>query len=133
MKDRKSTGYGISTYASRTRGGIITVPSGYPRPVKVRFFNVEMDYAIIELCDQRSDLDPIPVSFEEVGPDTDLKVYHYPVDIFNDEHLEDLSQFTAWVKAALPTGHHVSCNNGLYSGSSGVPFLIEGDVLLPCM
>jgi hypothetical protein len=95
MLGRRTTGYGISTYASRTRGGIITVPPGSPRPVKVRFFNVEMDYAIIEVCDGVSDLDPIPVSFDEVDPDTDLKVYHYPVDLFNDEHLEYLSQFTA--------------------------------------
>lgn len=82
-----------------------------------------MDYAIVELCDNTFDLAPIPISLDEVKADMDLKVYHCPVDTFNEGHVEDLTVFSGWVKAARPTTHHVACNVGLYSGSSGGPFI----------
>lgn len=52
-----------------------------------------------------------------------LRVYHCPVDTFNDEHVEDLSPFCEDVKTARPTAHHVACNVGLFGGSSGGPFI----------
>jgi hypothetical protein len=126
MEHRRIDGYGISPYVSRTPQGDVAIPEGYPRPVKIHAFNTEMDYAIVELCDDISDLKPIPLSFENIESDMDLKVYHCPVDSFNELHVEDLSHFTEWVKTALPTGHHVSCNKGLYSGSSGGPLITRG-------
>jgi hypothetical protein len=92
MQSNRRGGYGIAPYASRTAGGIV-VPQGFPRPVRVRFFNRAMDYAVLELCDNWFDLAPIPISLEEVETGMNLRVYHCPVDTFNDEHVEDLSPF----------------------------------------
>ncbi len=99
------------------------IPQGYPRPVRVRVFNRDMDYAIVELCDNSFDLSPIPISLEMIEADMDLKVFHCPVDTFNEGHVEDLTVFTKWIKTGRPTTHHVSCNVGLFAGSSGGPFI----------
>lgn len=122
MDGRRTTGYGISPYVSRTAGGI-TVPTDYPREIRIRYFNTSMDYAIAELTDSDFNLVPIPISLEVLTADMDLKVYHCPVDTFNDEHVEDLTVFPQWTKTARPTAHHVACSVGLYSGSSGGPFI----------
>lgn len=119
----RALNYAISPFVSRDASGRIRFPDGFPRAVQILVYNTKMDYAIAELCEGPFDLAPIPISIENVEADTDLKVYHCPVDTFNDEHVEDLTVFSAWVKSARPTGHHVACNIGLYRGSSGGPFI----------
>ena len=122
MQSQRLGGYGIAPFAVR-RAGAVVVRQGFPRPVRVRYFNTAMDYAVLEVCDNCFDLVPVPISLEVVEADMDLKVYHCPVDTFNEGHVEDLTVFSNWVKAARPTNHHVACNVGLYGGSSGGPFI----------
>lgn len=119
------SGYAIAPYVSRDASGRIHIPKGFPRAVRILAYNTQMDYAIAELCKEPFDLVPIPISTEEVECDTNLKVYHCPVDIFNEEHVKDLTVFSACVKSARPTRHHVASNVGLYCGSSGGPFISQ--------
>jgi hypothetical protein len=82
-----------------------------------------MDYAILQLDDTGADLIPIPISIRAVDSDTDLKVFHCPVGLFTDGNQSDVTVFTGWVKSGRPTRHHIPCNGGLFSGSSGGPFV----------
>lgn len=133
MESNRLVGYGIVPYVSRLRSGAVEIPRGFPRPVRVLQFNTDMDYAILEVGDgggrgrgrgdDGEDLKPIPISLEEVEAEMDLKIYHCPVDLFNDERVKDLTVFSGCVQTARPTAHHVTCNVGLYSGSSGGPFI----------
>lgn len=59
IQSNRRGGYVIAPYASRIAGAVV-VPLGFPCPVRVRFFNRAMDYAILELCDNCFDLAPIP-------------------------------------------------------------------------
>jgi hypothetical protein len=91
-----------------------------------------MDYVILKLADSDigADLLPIPISIRPVEADTDIKVFHCPVGLYNDDAIEDLSVLTVWVKSAQPTRHHIICSGGLFAGSSGAPFVVrEGFVI----
>jgi hypothetical protein len=123
MEERRTTSYAIALAVTRHSDGTF-VTSGL-RPVKVILYNVDADYAIIE--DESVGTEPlVPILIFRglVEPDTDLKVFHCPVGIFlEDESLGDLSVFTKWVKTSRPSTHHVTCDGGLCSGSSGAPFV----------
>lgn len=86
-----------------------------------------MDYALISSA-VKKDLVPIPVSIAPVEGDLDIKVFHMPIDDFNDQEADDsLSVDTKWIKSTLPTRHHMKCSGGLFSGSSGAPFVMRND------
>lgn len=93
--------------------------------VRVSHYNVQMDYCILELLDNRVALTPIPISIQQIEAETDLKVYHAPIDAFNDFTSNILTIFTTWVKCARPTSHHIHCQGGLFGGSSGAPFILR--------
>ena len=99
--------------------------SGPHYAVRIRYYNTNNDYCILELLDTSVALSPIPISIQELEPETDLKVYHAPVDAFNDHSSNVLSIFTAWVRCARPSLHHIYCQGSLYGGSSGAPFILR--------
>lgn len=77
----------------------------------------------LEIDNNTFDLQPIPISLEEVALDMEMKVFHCPVDTFNYGRLKDLPVSVAWITTAQPTAHQVACQAHLYRGSSGGPFI----------
>jgi hypothetical protein len=123
MAERRLTSYAFTLTCVRENGSV-TCPYGYFEARVIRY-NVDMDYALIQST-VKKDLIPIPLSIGPVESDTDLKVFHVPIDNFNDTVVDDtLSVFTAWVKSTLPSKHHMKCSGGLYAGSSGAPFVLR--------
>jgi len=122
MNELKKEGYAIAESTSRLNSGATHLPTGY-RKVEVIYYNQKMDYAILKDLSESNDLQPIPISIRDVEDDTDLKVFHCPVGLFNDMEFGDLTVFTAWVKCAKPMAHHITCTGGLFAGSSGAPFV----------
>jgi hypothetical protein len=114
------------TLSRRTRanGQMPVIRAEGLRPVRVMFYNSQMDYSILELQDNGADLAPIPIWTGNIEQDTDLKVFYSPIGMFLDSSADDtLSVFTNWVKTGRPTAHHVKCTGGLFSGSSGSPYV----------
>jgi hypothetical protein len=103
MLNRVKRGYAIVPYLTRETDGSLNIPAGYPREIEIKYFNSKMDYAVASLVNVPFDLSPIPVSLENIEADMDIKVYHCPVDFFNEEHIGDLTVFTSWTKTARPT------------------------------
>ncbi|RYY43784.1 MAG: serine protease [Chitinophagaceae bacterium] len=123
MQDRRLTDYAFALTCERVNG-VVTCAQGW-FPAKVLKFNREMDYALIESLDKK-DLIPIPLSIGPVEGDLDVKVFHIPIDDFNDCVNDDqLSVHTLWIKSTLPSKHHMKCHGGLFAGSSGAPFVLR--------
>jgi hypothetical protein len=123
MEGRRLVNYAFALTCERSNG-VITCPHGYFE-AKVLRYNVDMDYALIEST-VRKDLIPIPLSIGPVESDLDIKVFHVPIDDFNDTEDDDsLSVDTKWIKSTLPTRHHMKCSGGLFAGSSGAPFVMR--------
>jgi hypothetical protein len=121
-KNRKD-GYAFTVSISRhLTSGAHQMVHGV-RDAQILYYNSVMDYAIIEDKSGSNDLTPIPISIRVVDTDVDLKVFHCPVALFNDEDFGDLTVYTSWVKSAKPTKHHSPCSGGLFAGSSGAPFV----------
>ncbi len=123
MQDTRLTKYAFALTCER-RNGVISCPHGYFE-ARVLRYNVDMDYALISST-VKKDLVPIPVSTTPVEGDLDIKVFHMPIDDFNDQEADDsLSVDTKWIKSTLPTRHHMKCSGGLFSGSSGAPSVMR--------
>ena len=95
--------------------------------VKIKYYNVKMDYCILELIDANCSvaLTPIPVSIQDLEAETNLKVYLAPIAAVNDMTSSTINIFTMWVKCARPTAHHIHCQGVLFGGSSGAPFILR--------
>ena len=127
---KRATGYAIALTMSKSKSGVVHIDGR--RDLVVHKYNTEMDYVILKLTDSDNgaDLRPIPISIRPVEEDTDIKVFHCPVGVYNDGAVDDLSVLTSWVKSARPTRHHIICSGGLFPGSSGAPFVVrEGFVI----
>lgn len=123
MQGKRLTKYAFALTCEK-RNGVISCPHGYFEANVLRF-NMDMDYALI-LSDVKKDLIPIPVSIAPVEGDLDIKVFHVPIDDFNDQEADDsLAVHTKWIKSTEPTKHHIKCSGGLFSGSSGAPFVMR--------
>lgn len=123
MLDSRRNGYAIALTCERHQG-VVTCPDGWFEVQVVRF-NKEMDYALLNSI-VKKDLPPIPLSIAAVESDLDVKVFHVPIDDFNEKVEDDsLSVYTVWIKSALPSKHHMKCAGGLYAGSSGGPFVLR--------
>jgi hypothetical protein len=123
MHGRRLTDYAFTLVCER-KDGVIYCDEGLFR-ARVERYNVDMDYALLASVDKK-DLTPIPLSIRPVEADRDLKVFHMPIDDFNDVEADDsLSVHTKWVKSTFPTAHHMKCSGGLYAGSSGAPFVMR--------
>jgi hypothetical protein len=123
MHGRRLTDYAFTLVCER-KDGVIYCHGGLFR-ARVDRYNVDMDYALLVSVD-KNDLTPIPLSIRPVEADRDLKVFHMPIDDFNDVEADDsLSVHTKWVKSTFPTAHHMKCSGGLYAGSSGSPFVMR--------
>lgn len=123
MLDDRRTGYAIALTCERSKG-VVSCPDGW-FGVKVVRFNKDMDYALIESVIKK-DLAPIPLSIATVEGDLYVKVFHSPIDDFNEKVEDDsVAVHTKWVKSTLPSRHHVKCTGGLYPGSSGGPFMMR--------
>jgi hypothetical protein len=94
--------------------------------VRVHAVNKVMDWAILELMDTRVTLDPIPISFlDPIQRETRLKIYHCPVVLYNSLDEDVVTSSGRWVTFYAATEHHIITSNGLYSGSSGAPVILE--------
>lgn len=123
MDGIRKTNYAFALTCVRMRGKIYC-PSGF-FAAEVVFYNTDMDYALLRSV-QKKDLIPIPLSIAPVESDVDIKVFHVPIDDFNDRVEDDsLCVFTRWTKSTLPTRHHMKCDGGMFAGSSGAPFVLR--------
>ena len=127
MDKKKLVGYGIALGVSKTMG-IQDVPEDF-HFVKIKYFNVLSDWAIVELSGSpfTEHTVPIPITTVEVEMDTDFVVFHMPISDYMFMFLENdgISLFAAWMRAARPRKHHVEGNKGLFKGSSGAPFVLR--------
>jgi hypothetical protein len=123
MLGQRLTGYAIALVCERHQE-VVTCPNGWFE-VRVVKYNRGMDYALIESI-VKKDLPPIPLSIAAVEADLDVKVFHTPIDDFNEKVEDDvLSVHTTWIKSAVPSRHHMKCIGGLFAGSSGGPFVLR--------
>jgi S1-C subfamily serine protease len=99
--------------------------------VRVVYKNEGMDWAMLETEEGSKSLVPIPISLLDPLPsEADLKVYHGPVTLYNEGSSSALTAVSHWVKYWTATEHHIITSNGLYSGSSGAPFILRsGEVV----
>jgi hypothetical protein len=125
MDKKRKTGYAIARSVSshKDRTGAELVQTTGLIEAKVIYFNSDMDYAIIEVSAPEP-LVPIPISIRVIEGDSDLKVFHAPVGLFNQRSSNDIAIFSEWMKSSTHVdGHHILCAGGLFSGSSGAPVL----------
>jgi len=125
MDGKRRDGYAIAQSVSRQRdrSGAERVDAMGLVTAEVIYYNSGMDYAIIEV-NPKSPLVPIPISIRNIEGDTDLKVLHAPIGLFNQYSSEHIGIFSAWLKSSTPIdGHHILCTGGLFAGSSGAPLL----------
>jgi hypothetical protein len=117
--------YGIALGVSKSQG-IQDTPFDF-HTVKVIAFDVAADWAILELIAPpfSSTTVSIPITIQEVDPDTDFKVIHMPVADYAFNDTDRISAATSWGKTLLPWKGQVEGNMGLYRGSSGAPFLLR--------
>jgi V8-like Glu-specific endopeptidase len=119
----RQTHYAICLSVSRNAHGSYVFENKIN--VKVIIRNKDSDWAILEVMDPNIELNPIPISAAEIPPDSDLKIFQFPVAIFNNGDFDHLSAFSEWVKTARCSSHHVPCNKGFFGGSSGSPLVNE--------
>ncbi len=119
----RQTHYAISLSVSRDAHGAYDFQNIIDAKVIIR--NKDSDWAILQVDDANIRLNPIPISAADIPPDSDLKIFQFPVAIFNNGEFDQLSAFTKWVKTATCSRHHVPCNSGFFGGSSGSPLVNE--------
>jgi hypothetical protein len=112
------------------RKGILSFPQGFMH-VRVISYNVEMDYAVLQLYNKETqDLIPIPISVRPVESDVDVKIFHCPLEQFLDTDPSACGAFTKWTKTGVQSSHHVLCDVSLFKGSSGAPYVLRsGEVV----
>ncbi len=126
MVDKRRVYYAIATAVSRKieQGKEITDATGLVT-VKVTHYDADMDYAIIEV-QAKPFLTPIPISGREVVGGSNLKAFHCPIGMFNEGVVNDIGVFPLRLKSSsLRGGQHISCQGGMFSGSSGAPLVTE--------
>jgi hypothetical protein len=92
--------------------------------VKVIKVGKALDWAILETVEFVS-LVPIPLTLREVDRDTDIKIYHCPVLLFNNLDIEILCPNSRWTKVIATVSHSLFADGGLFKGSSGGPFILR--------
>jgi hypothetical protein len=100
--------------------------------VRVHAINKEMDWAVLELFDTNPiELVPIPVSLRDpLEREMRLKVYICPVALYNNGGTSAMTSVPHWVQYWNSTDHHIVTSNGMYSGSSGAPYILpSGEVV----
>jgi hypothetical protein len=126
MEGRKLANYGIALTLSKTDG--VQDPPVDFHEVKVKYYNVQADWAILELIGPTFSPPTVPIPITvtiNVEQDTDFKVFHMPISDYIFQDTDDISAGTARGKTAVPTRHHIRGNMGLFSGSSGAPFVLR--------
>lgn len=100
--------------------------------VEVISFCAIMDWAILKLSGETSskDLIYIPIGTGEMQADDDIKVYRCAVGIFNAQDCDVVASIPQWIKYIASTKHHIIANGGLFSGSSGAPFILRNDCVV---
>jgi hypothetical protein len=123
MDKERTTHYGIALTVERNPiSGRISLDDYHD--VQICRYSSEWDYAVAEVISGRVPLKPIPTSRRTVEPDTDIKVFHCPVSMFNNDSATLLlSVYTEWAKTARPSAHRIPTNRGFFAGSSGAPFV----------
>ena len=121
--------YRIGSLADKNNG-LTNITEG-EREVKVIRWDSQMDFSILTLENEPYDLEPFPISLEDVEFDTDLKVFHYPVADFNENSSGIMSPFATWLKSSRSVTHKMRCAGpGLMKGSSGAPYVLRnGEVV----
>lgn len=120
----RATKYRIGSLADKN-DGLITITEG-EREVKVIKWDSSIDFSILTLVNEPHDLNPFPVSLEDVEFDTDLKVFHYHVVDFNENPSGIISLFVNWLKSSISVTHKMRCaGQGLMKGSSGAPYILR--------
>lgn len=124
MKDTRTRHYTIALAVTKD-SNLLNFPHGY-RKVKVVNYNKEMDYAILKLAEsEESNLFPIPISVQLLESDVDLKIFHCPLEQFQDTDPSACGAFTKWTKSGVQLNHHVLCDVSLFKGSSGSPYILR--------
>jgi len=108
-----------------TRNGSVQYPNGF-HEVELKGRCYETDWAILELISKSVSLKFIEIfRGDSIEVESDIKVYHAPVSFFNTQQNDMLCANPDWVKYWRCTRHHVCVSKGLFSGSSGSPFLLR--------
>jgi S1-C subfamily serine protease len=116
--------YRIAPVAEKNLGSI-TFTRGV-RNVKVVKWDKRMDHAVLKLVDEPYDIEAFTISLDDIGFDTDLKVFHFPVVDFNRTESGLISPYATWLKSSLTSSHKVGCSGaGLFKGSSGAPYVMR--------
>jgi len=115
--------YMVTSVVERAGNGAIIFPNT-KIVATIYKTNPTMDYAILQIQGS-SALDPIPISMEDIEPESDVKVYHCSVSSFNAMEVDVVLPGAEWVRYMGSTRHHIYCNKGLFSGSSGAPFILR--------
>ena len=124
-KNKSWKKYDYAITLSVTRGVDGSVIPEELRAVSFYKYDTGKDWAILRLEDGDSspNLVSIPISIDMVEADTDLKIFHAPVGVFNAGGEDGVSVYTDWVKSARMREHCIPCSRGLFPGSSGGPFV----------
>ena len=112
--------------------------------VTIKYYNIEYNYAILELIGQAfsGDKVSIPITIDSDGGDdniqqnTDFKIFHIPILDYQCQVINCISAYTAWgkiVNTYTRETHddkhsryiYVYGNVSLYRGSSGTPFVLR--------
>ena len=84
----------------------------------------KLDWAILETAECIS-LVPIPLTLVQVDRDTDIKIYHCPVQLYNSLEMEVVCPNSRWTKVMTTVKHSLIADGGLFKGSSGGPFILR--------
>ena len=106
--------------------------------VTIKYYNIEYNYAILELVGQpfSGDRVSIPISIDcdngndKIQHNTDFKVFHIPILDYQCQVINSISAYTAWGKTVYTNKrdtreHYIYGNISLYKGSSGTPFVLR--------
>ena len=134
--DSNTTTYGIALVVD------VQEPPVEFHTVNIKYYNIEYNYAILELTGRpfSGDRVPIPITIDSDGGDeyiqhnTDFKIFHIPILDYNCQVINGISAYTAWgkiVNTYTRETHddkhkrYIYGNINLYRGSSGTPFVLR--------
>jgi len=120
-----NTSWSVVSKLERNRDRICIPAGSVVVHVKVIKFSPTNDWAVLERVDELTfpthlvlqvcDVSEIPAD----GTETRLKVFHCPVSVFNDGHIDGLGCTTSTCRFTLKTGHKMYVELGMFRGSSG--------------
>ena len=135
--DWNTVGYGIALVVD------VQEPPIEFHIVTIKYYNIEYNYAILELVGQpfSGDRVSIPITIDSDGDssndihhNTDFKIFHIPILDYQCQVINSISAYTAWGKIVnidtrdTHDDKHRRCiygNISLYRGSSGTPFVLR--------